>query len=334
MQTATQSILNQATRNPKDKIRVLTCITHESWQSNLAHTNCEFYLLPGPHIKTYWNTSFRPIPSNTHILPSEHIPNYLEFDVVLSQTRFSQYSILAPLAKRMGLNLVTIEHTNSMPFWQPEQKARLREMSGLIDVFISPDTVKEWGWTEENSRVILHGMDGELFHPKEIKNKQPHILSIANDFANRNFLLGFDTWKEVVKDLPVKLYGETEGLSRPAKDVNELISFYQQATCFLSTTVLSPLPSVVLESMCCELPVISTDNNLLSSVINHGVNGFLSNDPRQLREYCKLLLNDDKLADQMGKAARQTILEKFSLSKFVDSWNNVFQEAANTPFRG
>jgi glycosyltransferase involved in cell wall biosynthesis len=221
-----------------------------------------------------------------------------------------------------------------MPFWSVEQKKKLREMSGLIDVFISPDTVKEWGWTEENSRVILHGMDSELFRPKEIKNKQPHILSIANDFANRDLLLGFSTWKEVVKDLPIKLYGETEGLSRPAKDVSELISFYQEATCFLSTTILSPLPSVVLESMCCGLPVISTDNNLLSTVIDHGVNGFLSNSPKELRKYCKLLLNDRQLAEKMGKAARQTIIEKFSLKKFVDSWNEVFLEAANTPFRG
>jgi len=39
----------------------------------------------------------------------------------------------------------------------------------------------------------------------------------------------------------------------------------------------------------------------------------------------KELLADPEKAAAMGKAARQTILDKFSLPKFVSNWNYLFE---------
>jgi glycosyltransferase involved in cell wall biosynthesis len=71
---------------------------------------------------------------------------------------------------------------------------------------------------------------------------------------------------------------------------------------------------------------------MLPEVISHGVNGFLSNDPAELREYCRLLLNDKELAKEMGKEARKTIENRFSLSSFVSNWDSLFVEVANTTY--
>ncbi len=300
----------------------------------MAKTGHDFFLYPGKDIKPYWNESFRPKPDNIYFLPSQNIPANLEFDLVLSQTRFSQYQILYPLAKRMGLNIVTLEHTSVMPWWSEDIKQKLRSMTGDIDIFISDNSRKDWGWNEENSEVIHHGINADLFCPSNIKTEQPHILSVNNDFKNRDALLGFTIFQKVTNGLPTRLVGETAGFSLPAKDVDELISFYQNATCLLSCTVLSPIPSVVTESMACGTPVVALNNCLLPKVIEHGVNGFLCSNENELRECCELLLSDPVLSAKMGEAARKTILEKFSLSRFVDEWNNVFERASNLVFKG
>jgi hypothetical protein len=57
-----------------------------------------------------------------------------------------------------------------------------------------------------------------------------------------------------------------------------------------------------------------------SSPVRHGISGFLSDDPQQLRLYAKILLEDRDLAILMGQQARKTAIEQFSLARFKDSF--------------
>ena len=41
----------------------------------------------------------------------------------------------------------------------------------------------------------------------------------------------------------------------------------------------------------------------------------------------KRLLDDPKLAAEMGQAARATVLEKFSIQHFIDGWERAIAEA-------
>ena len=53
----------------------------------------------------------------------------------------------------------------------------------------------------------------------------------------------------------------------------------------------------------------------------------MSNDEKELRGYIKKLLENQQLREDMGKAARQTILEKFSMDTFISNCNNLFSQA-------
>jgi glycosyltransferase involved in cell wall biosynthesis len=64
---------------------------------------------------------------------------------------------------------------------------------------------------------------------------------------------------------------------------------------------------------------------MIPEIIENGVNGFLSNDERELRGYCELLLNDAELANKLGSNARKTIEEKFNKERFLNQWNTVFR---------
>jgi glycosyltransferase involved in cell wall biosynthesis len=73
-----------------------------------------------------------------------------------------------------------------------------------------------------------------------------------------------------------------------------------------------------LEAMAAGLPVIG--NRHPTSPIEHGVSGFLSDDPDELRKYAQMLLEDRDLAERMGQRARETVKERFSIKRFKEGF--------------
>ena len=73
---------------------------------------------------------------------------------------------------------------------------------------------------------------------------------------------------------------------------------------------------------------------MIPEIIQHGVNGFISNDMDELRETLILLLNNPDIAERVGKEARATILDKFNVDMFVENWNQIFSRASNVLFKG
>ena len=80
-----------------------------------------------------------------------------------------------------------------------------------------------------------------------------------------------------------------------------------------------------LEAMAAGLPVLGNQHS--TSPIKHGVSGFLSDDPNELRKYAQMLLEDRKLAGLMGREAQKTVKEQFSMSKFKKAFLNSIETA-------
>ena len=79
------------------------------------------------------------------------------------------------------------------------------------------------------------------------------------------------------------------------------------------------MPKTLLEAMACGLPVIGTNVEGIKEVIRHGENGFLCNtDPASIREAVIRLMEEEELREKLGRNARKTIEEKFSLDKLID----------------
>ncbi|HEY3595750.1 MAG TPA: glycosyltransferase, partial [Polyangiaceae bacterium] len=64
-----------------------------------------------------------------------------------------------------------------------------------------------------------------------------------------------------------------------------------------------------------------------SSPIEHGISGFLSDDPDELAEHAKMLLRDPERASEMGRAARETARTRFSIARFTTGFREVIQMA-------
>lgn len=331
MASSVGSILRSAHR---ERFNVLTFPTHERTQSNMARVNADFYMFRSPRVKD-WNWQYAPLPSNHHLLDpargQDQFPPDLEFDLVLSQNRFGQFQLAQAFARRFQVPLLTLEHTWPHPSWGPEHFTQIRRMRGDVDAFISEASRKAWGW-DEGAVIIRHGVNTDTFCPAPYVGKKKHVLSVVNQFKTqeRRWCCGYDIWEEATRGLPRLHVGECPmGWSAPAKSVAELVMRYREASVFINTTTHSPIPTVLLEGMACGLPVVSTDNCMIPEVIDHGVDGFLSNDPGELRGYCELLLGDEELAKKMGAAARRKIIERFSLDRFVADWDGLLQRTVD-----
>jgi hypothetical protein len=223
-----------------------------------------------------------------------------------------------------------------MPDWGVGQKVAAASMQGDINVFVSEHQREEWGFPEGFGEVNHTGIDLDTFcPPDEDYQREPWALSVVNDWINRDWCCGFSFWKEVTgfpspaPMIPHRVLGNTPGLSQVAPDIPTLVQFYQKAGVYLNTTLVSSLPTVILEAMACGCPVVSTDTCLIPKIIiEHGVNGFVGSTPEELRKYTHDLLNNPQLAKQIGDAGRKTIEEKFSQKLFVDKWNDIFQKTA------
>jgi glycosyltransferase involved in cell wall biosynthesis len=68
---------------------------------------------------------------------------------------------------------------------------------------------------------------------------------------------------------------------------------------------------------------------MTANVIEDGVNGFITNDKVKMRGSLERLLANPGLCSEMGKRARQTIEDRYSLASFISNWNEVLLSTAN-----
>jgi glycosyltransferase involved in cell wall biosynthesis len=197
-------------------------------------------------------------------------------------------------------------------------------MIGNVNVFISEFSQSSWN-IGVDSHVIHHGIDTKTFNDNN-QDRENHILSVANDFIKRDYCLNFYGWQRVTKDLPTKVIGETEGLSVAAQSTQELVNEYNKCAIFFNSSTLSPIPTSLLEAMSCGCAVVSTATCMIPTIIKNDINGFISNDENELKNYLIMLLNNPEKRHQLGKAARQTIVELFSEEQFITKWNKLFDE--------
>src|SRR5438132_7696462 len=82
----------------------------------------------------------------------------------------------------------------------------------------------------------------------------------------------------------------------------------------------------VAEAMWKGRPVIGGNVGGIRYQIEDGVNGFLVSSIEEAAERIVKVLTDKKLRDEMGRKARETVREKFLLTRYVEQYLNLFAE--------
>lgn len=112
-----------------------------------------------------------------------------------------------------------------------------------------------------------------------------------------------------------KKYGDEKQHIYEETDIFVFPTFYHNE-CF---------PLVLLEAMENAIPCISTNEGAISDIIDDGETGFVveKQNSEQLADRIEVLLNDQKLREDMGAAGKKKFVEEFTLSKFEERMGEI-----------
>ncbi len=209
------------------------------------------------------------------------------------------------------------------------------------------------GIPADNIEQISNGVDTGRFPIStgrgNRKTKLITFIGRMDAFKGVEYLL--DAFRQVIAggaDARLQLIGtgpDEEKLKRIAEDdaLTDNVIFKgrrENVLHELSETDIFVLPSlsegmsnVLLEAMSCALPVVATGVGGALDMIRHGINGMLvpPGDAEALRDALVYLLSNPSVAISLGKEARKTIEERFTLSGAVDCYRRLYGELNAAP---
>lgn len=111
--------------------------------------------------------------------------------------------------------------------------------------------------------------------------------------------------------------------------VDDVASYYSLMTVStLCSNTVETFPNVVLESLACGIPVVSTDVGSVSEAVINEQTGLLvpPDDPEALAYGISRLLSDTNLRDIVVKNGRQRVTELFSLENMIEKREILFKD--------
>ena len=105
--------------------------------------------------------------------------------------------------------------------------------------------------------------------------------------------------------------------------------YYKSADIFVLPSLREGMPNALLEAMSCGLPVIvSRIEGVTDWVVTNGRNGLLvePGNGDDLGKAMKRILNDDALAESLGKEAKKTVLDRFSIKTVARQYIELYGE--------
>jgi len=238
------------------------------------------------------------------------------------------------------------------------EKKALLNADGIISVsYFTGKLTNQIFEINKDFTVIPNGIDIDNFFSESIENEQqtilyfggiirkkglleiPHYFNIVNNkYPNVKLIL-------IGKDMTDKLSGRSstlqmmfELLSPAAKENTNFLGTvpYRDIKKHIATATVCVFPSYAealplswLEAMALEKAIVASNIGWSNELIVDGYNGYKVN-PKSHKEFANkimALIEDIELRNNMGRAARQTIVEKFSTKytaiKTLDFYNKI-----------
>lgn len=217
---------------------------------------------------------------------------------------------------------------------------------------------------EVDIRLAPPGVDDSLFQPLAARDLagDPYVLCVGRlDDPRKNIGLLVEAFARVQDRLrsrarlvlagssgpPAAFWlraqelGVRERINYVASPLREkLVELYQRANVFALPSDEEGLGVVLLESMACGVPVVSTRSGGPDGVVTDGRDGFLvpRNDALAMADRLSRLLEDPGLNASMGREARRTVeltyAERVAGNAFIDVWERLLTKTGGSPCAG
>jgi Glycosyl transferases group 1 len=300
-----------------ERPRLLVFNCHEGWIAQLDGLPYDLDILVGlpGRASAGWDTRARPVPQNARLVRLEEVEATGAYAAVVVH---NPSDLL--LARRFEAPRLFIIH-NTLEGRLAEESgavdgdafrrafATLAEQTGAHVVAVSPLKAQSWG-----------PFDGSLVFGINAAEFGPHVgtlargLRVANHVQNKARILRWDLHEAAFRGLPVTLVGNNPGrldssAARSFAHLRDLLRVHRFYIHTADPALEDGYNMATVEAMASGLPVLG--NRHSSSPVRHGVDGFLSDDPSELRAFASTLLAQPDQAAAMGREARSRAIELF-----------------------
>lgn len=259
-----------------------------------------------------------------------------ETDIILANDGF-----FIPIFKTKNSLYVRVWHLDA-----PKRKKKIFSKFDAL-VVLSSKQLFRWREYHKNIKIIPNFLPA--ITEKTTNFNQKVVLSVGRLSHQKGFLRLIEIWSLIqkqkkYKEWKLRIVGQGE-LEQEIKDkikeknLQESVQLkpftkniekeYLGASIYAMSSYFEGLPMVLLEASSYALASIAFDVNTgPNDIIKNGKTGFLIKD-NQLEEFAlqlRVLMNDEDLREQMGKAAKVRIQEKFSKEMAMKEWKELFGE--------
>ena len=307
------------------KLLVFNC--HEAWVYQLGSLEYELDIIVGlkGRFTDGWDERMRPLPANARTISlSEALTSQSPYHCIICHN----ITDLLDVKSLPGPRIIVLHSTIGGRLHEEQSELSPEKLKGMLSNYlqlvgghalaISPLKGKSWGLSAD---IVTAGVDPDDYIP--CTGEKAKGLRICNEISKRKNILHWDFHEEAFDGIPVQIVGHNPDMPEvePARNWSHLKQILSSHRFYIHTAdprFEDGYNMATLEAMAAGMPVLG--NRHPTSPVEHGVNGFLSDDPDELRLYAKMLLADQELATRMGKEARKTVAKRFSLSKFNEDF--------------
>ncbi len=282
-----------------------------------------------------------------------HRPDLVYFPIVPYGVSFLRDALVVFVVKLFRIRLVYHLHGKGAVLYYKKLKWIYNHVYKNVSVICLAEKLTSDIPFYKGTPFILNNGIENLNIPKKINHHDiPNILYLSNFIESKGILVLLEALAIVAKDLPnsftVTLIGAySKQITKTFLENNikekklnkyvnllgpkyreDKISYFQNADIFVFPTYNDCFPLVLLEASQFSLPLVSTYEGGIPSIIRDGVTGFLTKqkDARDLADKLKLLIRDKELRIKMGAAAKKRFEERYTLEKFEDSFCNIIDQ--------
>ena len=199
--------------------------------------------------------------------------------------------------------------------------------------------------------VVYNGVDTDFFSPAGDEPREtPSLLCVGNLITNKGQEVLLRAMASIVPEfstLSLDIIGDGPDLPRLRELISKLslegkVRFHgrqprrqvadamQRCTVFALPSRYEGLGCVYLEAMSCGKPVVGIRGQGIAEVIRQGSNGYLvgAGNDKELALVLGILLRDQQRRQNMGQAARDTIVERFTLAQQAENLARIYRECA------
>jgi glycosyltransferase involved in cell wall biosynthesis len=263
----------------------------------------------------------RPVPPNARLVRLEDVlANSVAYGCIIAHNLTDLLDAKALAGPRLYVihqtldSMVREQRSTVSPEELRRAVAQYVRLIGAHVIAVTALKGRSWGYEQD---VVTSSADPEdyLTYTGDLARG----LRVANHIAQKAHSLLWDFHEKAFDGIPMTIVGHNQDMSgvQPARDWTELKEILSRHRFFVHTAdpqLEDGFNMATLEAMAAGLPVLGNPHP--TSPVTHGVSGFLSDDPDELRAQATRLLEDRDLAARMGQEATKAVMQKFPPERF------------------